>query len=85
MENISKKEEETAYVLVSLPKSWVDQIDTFARYYRKSRLAFLRDFIRTGIDCQAEKFANRHKEAEAMNRIFAEMSASTEARRKADF
>lgn len=63
----------TRPVLVTLPVEWIEQLDTLARFYNKSRLAFIRDFIAGGLKALVEKYESSADELAAQSRIFREM------------
>lgn len=73
----TKPHQEMTSILITIPSQWVQQMDAIADFYCKSRMTIIRDFIQQGIKEISQKYANRHQELEAMNKIFDEMTERT--------
>ncbi len=67
-------------ILVSIPTAWVQQVDVIAHYYCKSRMTFIREFIRQGIELIVTEYRDAPKKLAEMEKFFAEMTVKADRR-----
>lgn len=69
-----KPANEMVSVLITIPRSWIEQLDVISDFYCKNRMTFIRDYIQEGIRQTTENYRSAYEDIAKMNKVFDEMS-----------